>query len=310
MKTVECKVDLHNHLAEIARFMPKNFNKVIDYAHKRLGDYGILGITSSKSDGRYKAFAHLDGYDRKDFGNAFYVPEKKLWVVNTDEIYTGDGHLLTVGSHEDEVFEQGKELYHTLEEVKKRGAINILAHPEAVLGVGDAIRKRANMDSVYFCFPRDLSQTVSAVEWNAQLIWLPFLIPYGANDKFLEFYKDNIARYTYDALDKPMTEVILEKRPCAKVGIFASSDGHTKREIVTSYTNLTMPHPDDVKDGNHFVEEFDRAARNSQLTDIIDDETGDVVERFAIFNGKMKYARWGAFKHGVKSAGLALIGMK
>ncbi len=315
MKTVECKADLHNHLAETARSIPTKFNKVVDYASKRLGDYGILGITSSKSDGRYRQFAHLDGYDRKDLGNAVYVPEKKLWIINTDEVHTRDGHLLTVGSWEDEVFGQGDSFYDSLSRVKSKGVINILPHPEAALGCIGALKKRIAIEWVTkevnsFCFPTNLSRHVSAGEWNAQLgLWIPFIIPYGANDKFIEFYRDNIARQTAHALDRPSEDRGDKKKPSAKIGIVAFSDGHTIGEIGTSYTNLKMPYPEDIKDGEDFVWHLDGALRSSQLEDRLDKD-GNTIERFVDFNGRMRYARWGTFKHCFKSAGLTLLGMK
>jgi len=73
------KADFHNHLQTCKPTC--SFNEVVDIVSKKLGDDGVIGVVNVGDDNRYEKFLGFKGYERKEIGAGFYVPEKSVFVV-------------------------------------------------------------------------------------------------------------------------------------------------------------------------------------------------------------------------------------
>jgi hypothetical protein len=224
MKTV--RADLHNHLQTSDDMSKLDFNQVIDIASQRLGEDGILGVVNMK-DHRFEDFVQLRGYDREHLGDGeFYVPEKKLYLLKGQEIVTrgGGGHLLGIGLPLKHHIPDQLSVEQTLKEIISRGGFSCVDHPYGKDGLGDYLIKREELMSCYVDF------------WESHNgesgLWIPGLLPRGANQKAQRVY-DNEIRGTY------------------QIGEIFSSDGHSLKEIGTSYVELNMPEIGDVENDIH-----------------------------------------------------------
>src|SRR4030043_330090 len=75
--------DLHNHIRTGSKIKEDCFNKVINAAIKRLGDYSIVGVINFDDD-RYEQLINSRGYDRIDRG--FYVSSMGVTLIKGQEI--------------------------------------------------------------------------------------------------------------------------------------------------------------------------------------------------------------------------------
>ena len=292
MKTVKCKADLHNHLSYDADSIP-DFNRTADIARENLGEYGILGITDSREEDKYGRFAKLPGYDRKDLGNVLYIPEKKLWIVRSQEVKSKNGHILAIGGYVGENVESGQDPWMTLGDIGKRGLVSVLAHPVGALGTFKFFEKASKRNNQYFNFLIQFTETVSAIEtFNPNsCLRIPFVFPSNANRKAKKGLYELCARWNVDA------SILATSK---KVGAVSFSDGRSEEDIGKCYTNITMPHPDEIDHGMYFNYCLNDSLRGSHFKDRLD-ENGGVVERLAIFDGKMTPGKWSAFKHCVRT---------
>lgn len=210
---MKIKADLHNHLVHdnLKSFdSPRFFNRVIDWASKKLGQGGILGLGNCLGT-RYEKFIGLKGYDRADIGNAIYVPEKDILVVKAQEVFAKQGDILTLGLPKDfYIGEQGKvktlSLEDSIKKAKDYGGIIGIDHGCFVDGSIPYLEKNLR-----------LLEDIDAIEVHNGNAWIP--LPPFANKKAQEFYnrvKD----------DSP------------NLGTWCSSDGHSVFEIGSSYSLL------------------------------------------------------------------------
>lgn len=316
MKTIECDADLHNHISLDEKSIPTNFNRVINYWSKKLGDYGIVSITDSREERKFERFVSLPGYERRNLGNAIYIPEKKLWVVRSQEVKTREGHLLILGGNIREYLESERPITETIDKAKNKGLIVVVPHAAGALGSLKTWESFASIKRGDFFFPKYFSQKISGIEiFNAQAILpIPFVVPFFANKKNLEFYR-MIARWTTHAPTRP-SQSEEEKNNSAKVGALACSDGRSYKHVGTSYTTINMPHPDEIPDNIMLNWYLDGSIRESQLRDKLvwegesetDDEWGynckpKIIERLALFDGKREPAKLAALEHVILGVG-------
>jgi hypothetical protein len=120
---MKVRADLHTHLSKLRDSY--DFNRIIDKARESLGGGGILGVTCF-DDNRYKSLANSPGYKREKIGNGFYVPDKDILVVKTQEVFSEHGHLLAVGMPEDKNIKSRK-LIDIISEAGDLGAAGLIA---------------------------------------------------------------------------------------------------------------------------------------------------------------------------------------
>ncbi len=227
---MKIKADLHNHLSTLSN-IPKEFNKVLDIAKKRLGKNGILGIINGGDDNRYENFINLRGYEKQNIGNAIYVPEKEILVLRGQELFLKQGHILILGLKSN-IKSKNENLEYLLKSTKDNNGIIIAAHLFFFGGIGPYLEKNP-----------ELLKYFDGIEiHNGEAF-------YG-NKKAKNFY--NKIKNDYD------------------IGACSFQDGHSLYEIGLSYTCLEQPffensdklnsslrksirkHKDFSKDNQHF----------------------------------------------------------
>ncbi|MFH1711073.1 MAG: hypothetical protein ABH840_02060 [Nanoarchaeota archaeon] len=217
----DIKADLHNHL-KTGSYMPEGiFNKTIDVAQERLGDGGIVGLVNFE-DRRYEDFSDLWGYDRHDFGNCIYIPEKEIIVVKGQEVPTEQGHLLVLGLMRDVRLKAGRTLEDTIKEARDNNGILIADHPFYLQGIGHYLKK--NHELVYEL------DGIEVHNGEAALGIFGFT-PINANQKAEDFVSKLGLDIVLAGAREPET-----KRP----GIISSSDGHSLYELGRNYTVLRV----------------------------------------------------------------------
>lgn len=194
----QIKADLHNHLAT---FLYKgSFNEVIDITYKRLGSNGILSITNGY-DAKYEDFLNLKtSYEKQDIGNAVYIPEKKILIIKSQEVFTKQGHLLVLGLSKNINLKHNKNLEDSLKQAKDNNIIVISPHSFFINGLGSYLRKNSKFLRYFH-----------GIEiHNGEAF-------YG-NEKAKDFY--SLVKEDYN------------------LGALSFSDGHSVKEIGSSYTLL------------------------------------------------------------------------
>ena len=97
------RADLHNWVRTTNNFKPGDFDKVIDVAHKRLDPGGIIGIVDAFDEVRYgKLYGTAREYKFENNGNFVYVPERGIYLIRGERVYTADGNALVLGLNENE----------------------------------------------------------------------------------------------------------------------------------------------------------------------------------------------------------------
>ena len=224
------KLDIHNHLG--SNGANPGFDETIDLVHSRLGDNSAFGIANS-DDFRYENFIEQKGkYERiyLDNGRAVYVPEKKVLVIKTQEMFTKQGHILAIATpyHKNV---KSKDAKDAIKEAKDLGAILDAVHPFYFQGIGTFLSANENL----------LTQFSSYEVYNGTAgLYLPVIFPKGANKKAMDFYFENIL-----------------VNPELNVGISSATDGHTAEVIGKCYTELPLNHLSII----NFKENLDKALR-------------------------------------------------
>lgn len=246
--------DLHNHLKTGSDMSTIDFNQVIDLARERLGPGGILGIVNF-SDNRYEQFSNKEGYKRVDFDCGFYVPEKDILVIKGEEVATKQGHLLVLGLRKNRQLHHGKDLEETINEATNENGVVVADHPFTYSGIGEQLRKVSNIEGVK-SYP-GLLERLDAIEvHNGEAALLPF-----ANKRAQEFFR-RIGHFY--------------QRP----GALISSDGHSLREIGSSYTTLNMPDYNEITS-----------------SDLLTDNLRKAIQGHKEYTGKMTNTRLMALAH-------------
>ncbi|MDP3026364.1 MAG: hypothetical protein Q8N63_01555 [Nanoarchaeota archaeon] len=196
---MKVRADLHTHLGKLKSSY--DFNKIINKARENLGRGGILGVTCF-DDNRYKSLANSNGYKRENLGNGFYVPDKDILVVKTQEVFSERGHLLAVGLPEDKNLKSRK-LIDIISEADSLGAGLIAVHLFALGGLGKFLSKN----------PEYLKNFIGIEIHNGEA-----------------FYADKKARNFFDLIKEDY-----------EIGGISNSDGHYLFEIGSSNSLLDKP---------------------------------------------------------------------
>lgn len=206
------KADLHNHLRTSSN-MKGLFNPAIDLASKRLGKGGIFALVNFE-DERYERFSEENGYERKDLGNAIYVPEKDILVVKGQEIPTKKGHLLVLGLERGVKISANNTFIDIISEARYNGGIIIADHPFYHSGIGKMLERT----------PPILNHIDAIEGHNGEAAFgLPIgPFPLNANRKAQEFYEKMSQQYPH-------------------LGMISTSDGHSLYELGKSYIDINMP---------------------------------------------------------------------
>jgi len=234
---MKVNADLHNHLKTRSDSLTINFNQAIDVARKRLGAGGIIGIVNF-DDFLYEQFSDLEGYERKDFGNGFYVPEKDILVVKGQEIPTKQGHLLVLGLQEGKHLKPGN-VEDVIEEATFSHGIIIADHPFYRDGIGKYLEGLARESGSHL----NIFDGIEVYNNSAEL-WIPFLTPSKANRRAGEFFED--------------------WKEKADIGALITSDGHSLAELGKCCTQLEMPSYDEISDSRSLVRVLSESIRQSR----------------------------------------------
>jgi hypothetical protein len=259
--------DLHNHLRTQGN-VSGLFNKTIDTARARLGIGGVVGLVNF-SDRRYEKFSEQKGYERQDLGNALYVPSKDILIVKGQEVPTTGGHLLVLGLERDRHIKEGRTLEDTIKEAKENNTIIIADHPFYWQGIGPKL-----------ILSPDLLDSLDAIEvHNGEAAFSLFgLFPKDANTRAQEYFfnvgsiRENIAA-------------------------FVSSDGHSIRELGTSWMEISMPcnYPASLKSPEEVVENL---------------RTGIIENRLKRLQTQKRNSKFGALTHAIALGAIIALGIK
>ena len=203
------KVDLHNHFKHGSYFSNGDFNRVVNIIEKKLGPNSIVGLVNF-DDSRYETFSNLPGYEREDFGNAIYLPDKGIVIAKGQEIETKEGHVLVMGLQKSKHLRSSRSLSleDAVKEARDNNGIIIADHPFYIDGIGQYLEKNPS-----------LLEYFDAIEvHNGEAVWLPLFTPRNANQKARGFYEE--IKSDFD------------------IGALSSSDGHSFGEIGSSYSYL------------------------------------------------------------------------
>lgn len=255
MKTRLVKADCHNHLRTGADLSSLGFNKVIDITKERGGPGAILGIVNF-DDRHYEQFAQKPGYERIDLGNGLYIPEKDVLVVKGEEIATNQGHLLVLGLIKNEHPEHGKDLEETIIDLLPTGAVIIADHPFSCYGIGKKLNEIRDIKGV-IQHSGYLSKIDGIEVHNGEAS-----LSLTANSMAKEFYK-------------------LMGHWFPNLGAVIDSDGHSLREMFTSYTSIEMP------------EDY----REIKSPYLLNDMLKSAIQLHRDFSGKMSNSRIMALVH-------------
>jgi len=238
------RADLHNHL-RTGSYMPSGiFNQAIDVARQRLESKGIFALVNF-CDRRYEDFSHLKGYERQDLGKALWVPQKEILVVKGQEVPTKSGHLLVLGLDSNIDLASGRTLEDSIKEAREHDGIIILDHPTYKEGIfaGMPYEKIA-----------EFAQKAEGIEvFNGEAeLYVPFITPKGANESASRAY---IQLFSNNGMGR-------------NLGAVASSDGHSLRELATSYTELEFEDYSRLLNRSKINQELREAIRVSRLKDL------------------------------------------
>jgi hypothetical protein len=248
--------DLHTHLRTGSN-MDGLFNKTIDIARARLGIGGVVGLVNF-SDKRYEKFSGQQGYERQDLKNALYVLGKDILVVKGQEIPTADGHLLVLGLEKDKHIKEGRTLEDTIKEAKDNNAIIVADHPFYWQGISPKL----------VLAPRilDFLDAIEIHNGEAALsLWGIF--PKKANVQVQEYFVK-----------------VRSIRP--NLAALISSDGHSLRELGTSWMEIPMP-----------CDYLTSLTSPGKITDYL--RTGLIENRLKKLQTQKHDSKFGAFAHAI-----------
>jgi hypothetical protein len=218
------RADLHNHLATTSS-IERLVEPALRQVKQRLSTpsaYGIMGLINFE-DARYEVFVSETQrrLEKRDFGNATFYPEYNALIINGQEVPTQHGHILVLGlSHGDRI-SSGLPIADTIYLAKKAGGIVIADHPFCKEGIfARLLKEEGGARKV-----ESLIGSLNGIEVHngEAALYIPRLTPRDANAQALAHYQT------------------ISRQAKRNLGMIASSDGHSIREIGTSYTNLDMP---------------------------------------------------------------------
>jgi hypothetical protein len=224
------KADLHNHLATTS-LMDGLVVPALERAQQTLrggsAGYGILGLINFE-DARYEDFLsktprHLA---RKDFGNAMFYPEYATLVLNGQEIPTQEGHILALGLPHGTHIKSGQRLEDTIHDANLHDGIVVADHPFYKEGIfARLLKEKGGADRI-----KEVIRLLDGMEVHngEAALWIPGVCPRNANYKALMHYQK------------------ISPEAKENLGMLACSDGHSIKEIGTSYTNLDMPEIEEI----------------------------------------------------------------
>jgi len=238
MARTRVHADIHNHLRTSGDMSKLDFNRTLDTAANRLvtgAGFGVLGITNfitdTCMDDRYEKFARKPGYNRWEYqkaGNGFYVPEKSVWVVKSQEVPTDvkghEVHLLVVGLPSGQHVKPGRPLEDTMKEGKDLGGKLVFDHPGYTHGILPHLLDDPDLLIRVMPYADGWEVFNASAAFNLG----PFpvvsrVFPPKANASSMSFYN----------------EVIKPNYPHVKP--LKSSDGHSLEEIGRAYTVSDIP---------------------------------------------------------------------
>ncbi len=220
METI--KVDLHNHFSTMSRVLDPN--KVADRVRETLGEGGICALVNY-DDRRFEAFAEKAEPHGDRFGNAVYFPDRKVTIIKGEEVPTLQGDLLVLGLEEGRHLTPRKELDWSLCEARDNDGIIIIPHPYFHSNVGSALEKN----------PENL-KNIHAIE---------------ARNGNASACANNIADYLWYST----TTMGKFGKYSGRVGWLSSSDGHSFREVGSSYSGICRFDFSDAKSLNDGLKE-------------------------------------------------------
>ncbi len=206
------KADFHNHFSTLENIGDNIFDKSIRVAQKNLGIAGIFGVINAqdKGIGRYETFLEQGGNNVKDFGNAFGVPNYGIYVIKGQEVFTQGGHILVLGLNKNVRLKDYRTLEDSLKEAKDNNGIIIADHPFFLDGIF------TKQNDKY-----EIVNKLDAMEIHNGESWLPVPGYVNANKTAQDFYNG-----------------LWEN---CHLGAISTSDGHSIKEIGTSYSILEQP---------------------------------------------------------------------
>lgn len=249
------KADLHNHFTHRSKIL--DVNRLADIVYQRGGNGAICALVNY-DDKRFEAFA-----DRAEkaspratrIGNAVYFPDRNIYIVKGEEVPTQEGDLLVLATEEGIHLSQGQPLEYSLKEGEEKGGIPIITTPYFMSKVGKTIK---NSPGLFAKSPIVIEVHNGEATKNA-------------NRQAYELYRWLKAR-----LDNDVAAVV-------------NSDGHSFREVFSSYTKFTV---DDDLFKTTDMKEFTK-----QLRDTI---------RYASRTFHATHSRLGALEHSVVIGGIIL----
>jgi len=241
------RVDLHNHWGEYAETVRDiGFDGVVHQVNDSLGERGVFGVTDFFGVGEsflhYGVFSNLPQkkLERRDLGNAIYVPEKDILVVRGEEIqveYLGkELHLLVLGNpNPGSSITVGIGLFDALDWIRKLGYVTVIDHPFFTHGILKSISRKDGKLLDY------ILNNVDAIEVHNGSAISP-----GANRKAQDFYVKMRDRFP-------------------NLGGLISSDAHSLEEIATSFTYLGIREGfEDLKTPGDVIDMLRFAIRSSK----------------------------------------------
>lgn len=260
------KADLHSHLATVEPAY--SFEKLVKAMNKRDAKNGLLGIIEMSHvnhDTRYsdmKKSAHRCGYKFKDLGNVFRLHGYHETFVHGLEIPTRYGHFLAVGTKEGVRVPEGMEPEDAVKKVCDDSGYRpafIVPHMASRNGMLE-----------YLTMNHNFLEDVDGIEvWNGSAV-VPII-----NGNILSGDANRIAQEFFD-----------EYASDYDFGAVISSDGHSLREVFSSY--MIMPTPE-LLDEASFAKSLAHSIRGSD------------------FGGEKHASYIRAIDHAIKMAGIIAL---
>lgn len=267
------RADLHNHLSTYGS-VEKLVVPALKRAKKVLGadsaSYGVLGLANL---GRniYEEFVAKTPpqIERHDFENAVFFPVYNTLVLKGQEVSTEKGHLLVLGLPQDKHLKAGRTIEETIQEARdiNRTTTIIAVHPWDTFGI----------------FARLFNEPNSRCHLDYVLTLIDGIEVHNGESAFLS--------YANTKAFKHYLKMSLEQKQ--RIGMIASSDGHSVREIGSSYTNLDMKEASQMTDLNELNITVKKSIR----------ATANCVDFHA------ENSRFGAFMH-IANMAIFLLGNK
>lgn len=225
------KVDFQNHWTTKSRVLcPIN---VFRQASERLGTNGIAGLVNY-NDQRYEAFAEraLDF----DIGNAVYSSAFETMIVKGEEIGTQEGDLLVMG------LPKGKNLTRYPEKRKRT--------------LEDTMREAVDENGIVIITTPFFRSRVGETMLQNPELW-----------KYVDAVEVHNGNVSRKPKDKAIGLYHIGRQENPSMGVLASSDGHSFREVGTSYTRMSVPKLDTIKKPEKVVEALKEALKETSFPD-------------------------------------------